>query len=80
MMLDSVSHNTFLPNTMLCESLMSWSELFGAPEENYPPFDHLTGGYIGASLTSTQHSNCQLLLLLNNLNCTATTTKHPLPK
>ncbi|XP_044292459.1 ETS-related transcription factor Elf-5 isoform X3 [Varanus komodoensis] len=39
-MLDSVNHSTFLPNTMLCESLMSWSELFGAPEESYPPYDH----------------------------------------
>uniref|UniRef100_A0A8D2L5U7 E74 like ETS transcription factor 5 n=1 Tax=Varanus komodoensis TaxID=61221 RepID=A0A8D2L5U7_VARKO len=42
-MLDSVNHSTFLPNTMLCESLMSWSELFGAPEESYPPYDHQAG-------------------------------------
>ncbi|XP_042302918.1 ETS-related transcription factor Elf-5 isoform X3 [Sceloporus undulatus] len=39
-MLDSVSHNAYLPNTMICEPLMSWSEFFGTMEENYNPFDH----------------------------------------
>uniref|UniRef100_A0A8D0BAM9 ETS-related transcription factor Elf-5 n=1 Tax=Salvator merianae TaxID=96440 RepID=A0A8D0BAM9_SALMN len=42
-MLDSVSHNTFVPNPMICESLMSWSELFGTPEDSYMPVDHQTG-------------------------------------
>ncbi|XP_066490389.1 ETS-related transcription factor Elf-5 isoform X3 [Tiliqua scincoides] len=42
-MLDSVSHNTFLPHSMICESLMSWSELCGATDENYPPYEHHTG-------------------------------------
>ncbi|XP_066490382.1 ETS-related transcription factor Elf-5 isoform X2 [Tiliqua scincoides] len=41
-MLDSVSHNTFLPHSMICESLMSWSELCGATDENYPPYEHHT--------------------------------------
>ncbi|XP_042302917.1 ETS-related transcription factor Elf-5 isoform X2 [Sceloporus undulatus] len=43
MMLDSVSHNAYLPNTMICEPLMSWSEFFGTMEENYNPFDHQIG-------------------------------------
>ncbi|XP_075783579.1 ETS-related transcription factor Elf-5 isoform X3 [Pelodiscus sinensis] len=43
-MLDSVTHSTFLPNTMICEPLMSWTELFGTTEDYYPTFDHQTVG------------------------------------
>ncbi|XP_063149289.1 ETS-related transcription factor Elf-5 isoform X2 [Candoia aspera] len=43
MMLDSVSHNTFLPNTVMCESLTSWSEVFGRVDEQYSLSDHQTG-------------------------------------
>uniref|UniRef100_A0A8C8S1E4 ETS-related transcription factor Elf-5 n=1 Tax=Pelusios castaneus TaxID=367368 RepID=A0A8C8S1E4_9SAUR len=39
-MLDSITHSTFLPNTMVCEPLMSWTELFGTTEDYYPSFDH----------------------------------------
>ncbi|KAM9146890.1 ETS-related transcription factor Elf-5 isoform 2-T2 [Pangshura tecta] len=42
-MLDSVTHSTFLPNTMICEPLMSWTELFGTTEDYYPSLDHQTG-------------------------------------
>ncbi|XP_048341629.1 ETS-related transcription factor Elf-5 [Sphaerodactylus townsendi] len=65
MMLDSVSHNTFLPNPVLCESLTSWSELFGPTEENYFPIDHQTG--CDSSWTSTypeywtKHNVCEWL-------------------
>ncbi|KAM9146891.1 ETS-related transcription factor Elf-5 isoform 3-T3 [Pangshura tecta] len=41
-MLDSVTHSTFLPNTMICEPLMSWTELFGTTEDYYPSLDHQT--------------------------------------
>ncbi|XP_025030272.1 ETS-related transcription factor Elf-5 isoform X2 [Python bivittatus] len=43
MMLDSVSHNTFLPNTVMCDSLTSWSEVFGTVDEQYSLFDRQTG-------------------------------------
>ncbi|XP_066490373.1 ETS-related transcription factor Elf-5 isoform X1 [Tiliqua scincoides] len=65
MMLDSVSHNTFLPHSMICESLMSWSELCGATDENYPPYEHHTG--YNPSWTSvhpeywTRHNVCEWL-------------------
>ncbi|XP_050811453.1 ETS-related transcription factor Elf-5 isoform X1 [Gopherus flavomarginatus] len=42
--LDSVTHSTFLPNTMICEPLMSWTELLGTTEDYYPSFDHQTVG------------------------------------
>uniref|UniRef100_A0A7M4EVK6 E74 like ETS transcription factor 5 n=1 Tax=Crocodylus porosus TaxID=8502 RepID=A0A7M4EVK6_CROPO len=42
-MLDSVTHSIFLPNTMGCEPLMSWTELFGTAEDYYPTVDHQTG-------------------------------------
>uniref|UniRef100_A0A6J0SQ37 ETS-related transcription factor Elf-5 n=1 Tax=Pogona vitticeps TaxID=103695 RepID=A0A6J0SQ37_9SAUR len=66
MMLDPVSHNTFWPNTMICESLMSWSELFGSTDEDYLPFDHQTAG-CNSSWTSiypeywTRHNVCEWL-------------------
>ncbi|XP_025030273.1 ETS-related transcription factor Elf-5 isoform X3 [Python bivittatus] len=41
-MLDSVSHNTFLPNTVMCDSLTSWSEVFGTVDEQYSLFDRQT--------------------------------------
>ncbi|KAJ7344613.1 hypothetical protein JRQ81_000563 [Phrynocephalus forsythii] len=65
MMLDPVSHNTFLPNT-ICESLMSWSELFGVSDEDYFPFDHQTAR-CSSSWTSiypeywTRHNVCEWL-------------------
>uniref|UniRef100_A0A8C6ZGT5 ETS-related transcription factor Elf-5 n=1 Tax=Nothoprocta perdicaria TaxID=30464 RepID=A0A8C6ZGT5_NOTPE len=40
-MLDSATHSTFLSNTMVCDPLMSWTELFGT-EDDYPSFDHQT--------------------------------------
>uniref|UniRef100_A0A4X2L1Q7 ETS-related transcription factor Elf-5 n=1 Tax=Vombatus ursinus TaxID=29139 RepID=A0A4X2L1Q7_VOMUR len=40
-MLDSVTHSTFLPNTSFCDPLMSWTDLFGT-EEYYPGFEHQT--------------------------------------
>lgn len=44
-MLDSVTHSTFLPNTSFCDPLMSWTDLF-SNEEYYPAFEHQTGAYI----------------------------------
>uniref|UniRef100_A0A8C0PFU2 E74 like ETS transcription factor 5 n=2 Tax=Canis lupus familiaris TaxID=9615 RepID=A0A8C0PFU2_CANLF len=41
-MLDSVTHSTFLPNTSFCDPLMSWTDLF-SNEEYYPAFEHQTG-------------------------------------
>ena len=43
-MLDSVTHSTFLPNTSFCDPLMSWTDLF-SNEEYYPAFEHQTGVY-----------------------------------
>lgn len=43
-MLDSVTHSTFLPNTSFCDPLMSWTDLF-SNEEYYPAFEHQTGAY-----------------------------------
>uniref|UniRef100_A0A8C0RRU8 E74 like ETS transcription factor 5 n=2 Tax=Canis lupus familiaris TaxID=9615 RepID=A0A8C0RRU8_CANLF len=40
-MLDSVTHSTFLPNTSFCDPLMSWTDLF-SNEEYYPAFEHQT--------------------------------------
>lgn len=42
-MLDSVTHSTFLSNAMVCDPLMSWTELFGTTEDGYPTCDHQTG-------------------------------------
>lgn len=44
-MLDSVTHGTFLPNANFCDPLMSWTDLFSS-EEYYPAFEHQTGVYI----------------------------------
>ncbi|XP_009244758.2 ETS-related transcription factor Elf-5 isoform X2 [Pongo abelii] len=41
-MLDSVTHSTFLPNASFCDPLMSWTDLF-SNEEYYPAFEHQTG-------------------------------------
>ncbi|NXE45151.1 ELF5 factor, partial [Casuarius casuarius] len=41
-MLDSATHSTFLSNTMVCDPLMSWTELFGTTEDDYSSFDHQT--------------------------------------
>ncbi|OXB72599.1 UNVERIFIED_CONTAM: hypothetical protein H355_010123 [Colinus virginianus] len=41
-MLDSVTHSTFLSNTMVCDPLMSWTEIFGTTEDDYPTCDHQT--------------------------------------
>ncbi|XP_008534311.1 ETS-related transcription factor Elf-5 isoform X4 [Equus przewalskii] len=43
MMLDSVTHSTFLPNASFCDPLMSWTDLFSS-EEYYPAFEHQTAG------------------------------------
>lgn len=43
-MLDSVTHSTFLPNASFCDPLMSWTDLF-SNEEYYPAFEHQTGRY-----------------------------------
>ncbi|XP_063083831.1 ETS-related transcription factor Elf-5 isoform X1 [Cavia porcellus] len=40
-MLDSVTHSTFLPNPSLCDPLMSWTDLFSS-EEYYPAFENQT--------------------------------------
>nr|KAF6324448.1 E74 like ETS transcription factor 5 [Myotis myotis] len=40
-MLDSVTHSTFLPNASFCDPLMSWTDLF-SNEEYYPAFEHQT--------------------------------------
>nr|XP_009686722.1 PREDICTED: ETS-related transcription factor Elf-5 isoform X2 [Struthio camelus australis] len=42
-MLDSATHSTFLSNAMVCEPLMSWTELFGTTEDDYSSFGHQTG-------------------------------------
>ncbi|XP_008938235.1 PREDICTED: ETS-related transcription factor Elf-5, partial [Merops nubicus] len=39
-MLESVTQSTFLSNTMVCDPLMSWSELFGTTEDDYTTCDH----------------------------------------
>ncbi|XP_013931439.1 PREDICTED: ETS-related transcription factor Elf-5 isoform X1 [Thamnophis sirtalis] len=65
MMLDSVSHNTFLPNTVMCESLTSWSDVFGIVDEQYSLFDHQTA--CDSSWTSmhpeywSRHNVCEWL-------------------
>ncbi|XP_070591188.1 ETS-related transcription factor Elf-5 isoform X2 [Erythrolamprus reginae] len=65
MMLDSVSHNTFLPNTMMCESLTPWSDVFGIVDEQYSLFDHQTA--CDSSWTSmhpeywSRHNVCEWL-------------------
>uniref|UniRef100_A0A803XMX4 E74 like ETS transcription factor 5 n=1 Tax=Meleagris gallopavo TaxID=9103 RepID=A0A803XMX4_MELGA len=41
-MLDSVTPSTFLSNTMVCDPLMSWTEIFGTTEDDYPTCDHQT--------------------------------------
>ncbi|XP_010226157.1 PREDICTED: ETS-related transcription factor Elf-5 [Tinamus guttatus] len=41
-MLDSATHSTFLSNTMVCDPLTSWTELFGTTEDDYSNFDHQT--------------------------------------
>ncbi|EMP28165.1 ETS-related transcription factor Elf-5 [Chelonia mydas] len=56
-MLDSVTHSTFLPNTMICEPLMSWTELFGTTEDYYPIFDHQTAP-IGLQQRTTAGGSC----------------------
>ncbi|NXG70863.1 ELF5 factor, partial [Baryphthengus martii] len=39
-MLESVTRSTFLSNTMVCDPLMSWTELFGTPDDDYTTGDH----------------------------------------
>uniref|UniRef100_A0A8D0LCY6 E74 like ETS transcription factor 5 n=1 Tax=Sphenodon punctatus TaxID=8508 RepID=A0A8D0LCY6_SPHPU len=64
-MLDSVTHSTFLPNTMVCESPVSWMELFGTAEDFYSSFDHQIG--CDSSWTSihpeywSRHNVCEWL-------------------
>ncbi|KAM8807297.1 ETS-related transcription factor Elf-5 [Eudromia elegans] len=41
-MLDSATHSTFLSNTMVCDPLLSWTELFATTEDDYSSFDHQT--------------------------------------
>ncbi|NXJ10171.1 ELF5 factor, partial [Odontophorus gujanensis] len=41
-MLDSVTHSTFLSNTMVCDPLMPWTEIFGTTEDDYPTCDRQT--------------------------------------
>ncbi|XP_072194638.1 ETS-related transcription factor Elf-5 isoform X2 [Excalfactoria chinensis] len=41
-MLDSVTPSTLLSNTMVCDPLMSWTEIFGTTEDDYPTCDHQT--------------------------------------
>ncbi|NXA44512.1 ELF5 factor, partial [Nothocercus julius] len=41
-MLDSATHSTFLSNTMVCDPLTSWTELFGTTEDDSSSFDHQT--------------------------------------
>eukprot|EP00072_Mus_musculus_P032244 XP_006498767.1 PREDICTED: ETS-related transcription factor Elf-5 isoform X1 [Mus musculus] len=40
-MLDSVTHSTFLPNASFCDPLMPWTDLF-SNEDYYPAFEHQT--------------------------------------
>ncbi|XP_007468133.1 PREDICTED: ETS-related transcription factor Elf-5 isoform X3 [Lipotes vexillifer] len=50
-MLDSVTHNTFLPNVSFCDPLMSWTDLF-SNEEYYPAFEHQTDAVSSCLKTS----------------------------
>ncbi|XP_025955767.1 ETS-related transcription factor Elf-5 isoform X4 [Dromaius novaehollandiae] len=65
-MLDSATHSTFLSNTMVCDPLMSWTELFGTTEDDYSSFDHQTGisFFTGAGETKPSIKNCDLLTKL----------------
>ncbi|XP_062433151.1 ETS-related transcription factor Elf-5 isoform X2 [Rhea pennata] len=67
-MLDSATHSTFLSNAMVCDPLMSWTELFGTPENDYSNFDHQTasdkacmkaGGFNGQECHSHGRTNLQ---------------------
>ncbi|XP_025945160.1 ETS-related transcription factor Elf-5 isoform X2 [Apteryx rowi] len=67
-MLDSATHSTFLSNTMVCDPLMSWTELFGTTEDDYSSFDHQTasdkacmkaGGINGQECHSHGRTNLQ---------------------
>uniref|UniRef100_A0A8C0EX61 E74 like ETS transcription factor 5 n=1 Tax=Bubo bubo TaxID=30461 RepID=A0A8C0EX61_BUBBB len=44
-MLESVTQSTFLSNTMVCDPLMSWTELFGTTEDDYTTCDHQKDSY-----------------------------------
>ncbi|XP_068255286.1 ETS-related transcription factor Elf-5 isoform X2 [Nyctibius grandis] len=39
-MLESVARSTFLSNTMVCDPLVSWTEVFGTTEDDYTTCDH----------------------------------------
>ncbi|XP_010584331.1 PREDICTED: ETS-related transcription factor Elf-5 isoform X3 [Haliaeetus leucocephalus] len=39
-MLESVTQSTFLSNTMVCDPLMSWTELSGTTKDDYATCDH----------------------------------------
>uniref|UniRef100_A0A8D0ETS0 E74 like ETS transcription factor 5 n=1 Tax=Strix occidentalis caurina TaxID=311401 RepID=A0A8D0ETS0_STROC len=44
-MLESVTQSTFLSNTMVCDPLTSWTELFGTTEDDYTTCDHQKDSY-----------------------------------
>ncbi|NXU24756.1 ELF5 factor, partial [Thalassarche chlororhynchos] len=45
MMLESVTQSTFLSNTMVCDPLMSWTELLGTTEDGCTTCDHQKESY-----------------------------------
>nr|XP_009933554.1 PREDICTED: ETS-related transcription factor Elf-5 [Opisthocomus hoazin] len=64
-MLESVTQSTFLSDTMVCDPLMSWTELFGTTEDDYTTCDHQKDSYsfwtsIHADYWS-KHNVCELL-------------------
>ncbi|NXL38497.1 ELF5 factor, partial [Glaucidium brasilianum] len=44
-LLESITQSTFLSNTTVCDSLMSWTELFGTNEDEYTTCDHQKDSY-----------------------------------
>ncbi|XP_042727722.1 ETS-related transcription factor Elf-5 [Lagopus leucura] len=56
-MLDSVTPSTFLSNMMVCDPLMSWTEIFGTTEDDYSTCDHQTGTSFFTDLEETKLSS-----------------------
>ncbi|NWQ86245.1 ELF5 factor, partial [Burhinus bistriatus] len=64
-MLESVTQSMFLSNTMVCDPLMSWTELFGTTGDDYTTCDHQKDSYsFGTSIHPeywSKHSVCEWL-------------------
>ncbi|XP_010584330.1 PREDICTED: ETS-related transcription factor Elf-5 isoform X2 [Haliaeetus leucocephalus] len=56
-MLESVTQSTFLSNTMVCDPLMSWTELSGTTKDDYATCDHQKGISFFTDAEETKLSN-----------------------